>query len=249
MQLQIERELVPIPSNSDEATSMPYPVVRLLVLWTIMSGAVLITSNILAARLWAVTILGVTLTFDAGIIYFPIIYALGDMISEIFGRKIADRVTLISCLFNLVAFATFYVADKLPPCPGVENFEFETALSLSRIVILGSVVSYLISQLANNLVFDSLRKRTADSNYIVRALVSSIPAHLLDAAIFNIIAFGGRMTNDALFRHILYAFCTSFVFEGFVLLFEKPYIKHLKLKLQFTNGQKASVVETYYRKL
>ena len=220
---------------------------KLLQRWSVIMGAVIIISNVVATRIWSLTellrqIFGWQLsgwpeiTFDAGLIIFPVAYIYGDLLSEIFGRKIADAVAYSCCVMCAIFFGTLWLADFLPSPTGMTNIVFTNALELSMPVILGSIAGYLVQQLLNNWVFAYLRKRTSEDSFLVRSWLSSIPARIADTLVFNTVAFGWRMSWAELLPHMLYAYIAATILEFTFSLFVKPYVKKLKAKLGLHAG-------------
>ena len=68
---------------------------------------------------WQWHLFGVSgsLTFTAGVVYWPVVFVLTDMINEYFGRKGVRLVSWLAVAFISWAFFAAYVAIKLAPAP------------------------------------------------------------------------------------------------------------------------------------
>ncbi|MFM7873872.1 MAG: queuosine precursor transporter, partial [Actinomycetota bacterium] len=87
--------------------------------------ALLLISNIGAVKLIE---LGPIIT-DGGAILFPLVYIVGDILSEVYGVKAARRVILTAFAVSILAATTFYLVQLAPPASDWENQEaFESIL-------------------------------------------------------------------------------------------------------------------------
>lgn len=161
-------------------------LVRLVVIFT----SCLVISNILANRLvqigpWSI---------DAGILLFPITYVLSDVFSEVYGYKWSRRVTWWAALMNLLFAILVWITNTLPAPDYFDPSPFAMALGGSVRIVAASLVSYVVGDLVNDLVFRRMRKgRNALDGFTVRALVSSFIGQVADSALFVTIAFAGTM--------------------------------------------------------
>jgi queuosine precursor transporter len=70
----------------------------------------LITANITAVKL--VSILGLIL--PAGVIVFPISYIVGDVLTEVYGFRMARQVIWLGFICNLIAVLAIWLAGIMP---------------------------------------------------------------------------------------------------------------------------------------
>lgn len=223
-------------SKKESNDSMPLSVVLLLAKLTIVMGAAVLLSNILAAKIWGFRLLSMTLTFDGGLILFPVTFLIGDMISEIYGAKMSNRIAWYMTFVSVAAFPILWLADLLPTYAGISNIEFSELFDASLMVIIGSSVSFLLSRLANNQLFARYRRKKQEK-FRKRALRSSFWSRLLDTIVFNLIAFGGRFTDWELVRHMLCAFGIGMTIEGLLCRFvTERIVNRVKAKYEYEDG-------------
>lgn len=204
----------PVESSDSTFRRVPEGLMILLARLSVSMGVTVFLSNILAAKIWGfqLPILGWTFTFDAGLLLFPLSFLLGDMIIEIFGKRLANQVSWMTAIANIVAFGTLYLADLLPSI-GIENgIDFQVIFGESLWVVIGSSVSFLLSRLLNNELFARYRA-SGRGIFKWRALRSSFWGRLADTLIFNFIAFRGRLGDWELIRHMLCAFTIGMLLE------------------------------------
>jgi uncharacterized integral membrane protein (TIGR00697 family) len=120
---------------------------------------VLITSNLIGpAKISQVDIpfFGI-LTFGAGVLFFPISFIFGDILTEVYGYAASRRV--IWAGFSALAFASFmaWMIVALPPAPYWHNQEaYEVAFGSAWRVSLASLIAFAAGEFANSFVLARL---------------------------------------------------------------------------------------------
>lgn len=108
-----------------------------------LSVVLLIVSNIAATKLW--DFFGIAV-LDGGILTFPLVFVLSDVILEIWGEKRARYIIICGFLLNLLAVGFLGLVQVLPAGTGWENQgAYEAILGFLPRVVLGSLVSYLVA--------------------------------------------------------------------------------------------------------
>ena len=218
----------PLAKTQTPTSALPPKAQTLLTDFAAIQGALMILSNVLAAKIWGFTLGPLLVTFDAGLIIYPLTYVVGDLMVEIYGPRPANRLAWRCGALNLVAFVALWLADLLPAAPGIDNLNFHQVLGLSGVVFLGSTAGFVASQLTNNRVFEHIRQRFGESRPLLRFLGSSAVAHAVDIVVFNAIAFAGRMNWSELALHTIYAYLAGLMVECLLYLFVT---RHLRLRL------------------
>ena len=218
----------PLAKTQTPTSALPTKAQTLLTDFAAIQGALMILSNVLAAKIWGFTLGPLLVTFDAGLIIYPLTYVVGDLMVEIYGPRPANRLAWRCGALNLVAFVALWLADLLPAAPGIDNLNFHQVLGLSGVVFLGSTAGFVASQLTNNRVFEHIRQRFGESRPLLRFLGSSAVAHAVDIVVFNAIAFAGRMSWSELALHTIYAYLVGLLVECLLYLFVT---RHLRLRL------------------
>lgn len=182
-----------------------------LIYLTAISAGILLISNLAATKLW--NMFGIAV--DGGVVCFPISYVLGDILIEFFGKKTAKSVILSSLLLNILAALVFWVVCILPPFTGTEDMQsaIVSVLGFAPRIILGSLTAYLFSQFSNNYIFEKIKQKTGTKLFLVRALGSSLVAHLFDTLIFETIAFLGVLPINDFINQAVFAYLIGLGFE------------------------------------
>ena len=164
---------------------------------------VLICSNLIGpAKIAQVTLpyLGVV-TFGAGVLFFPISYVFGDILTEVYGYARARKV--IWAGFAGLGFASFMAAVvvALPPAPFWHNQPaYEIAFGSTWRIVLASMSAYFCGEFVNSYVLAKMKILTAGKWLWTRTIGSTIFGEAVDSALFYPLAFygSGIIPNDKL---------------------------------------------------
>jgi hypothetical protein len=155
---------------------------------------ILICSNLIGPAKIAqleLPVVGVV-TFGAGVLFFPISYVFGDVLTEVYGYARSRRV--IWCGFAGLAFASFmsYVVVSLPPAPFWKNqAAYEIAFGLTWRIALASMVAYFAGEFVNSYVLAKMKIMTAGRWLWTRTIGSTIFGEGVDSVLFYPLAFYG----------------------------------------------------------
>ena len=157
-----------------------------------------------------------TLTFGAGVLFFPISYVFGDILTEVYGYKRARRV--IWAGFAGLAFASFmaWVVVALPPAPFWQNqAAYETAFGTAWRVAGASMFAYFCGEFVNSYVLARMKILTAGRHLWARTIGSTIIGEAVDSALFYPLAFYGTgiIPNDKLPMIMVAQFVTKVAVE------------------------------------
>jgi hypothetical protein len=155
---------------------------------------ILICSNLIGPAKIAqveVPVLG-PLTFGAGVLFFPISYVFGDVLTEVYGYARSRRV--IWAGFGGLAFASVmsYVVVALPPAPFWKNqAAYEIAFGLTWRIALASMTAYFAGEFVNSFVLAKMKIMTSGRWLWTRTIGSTIFGEGVDSMIFYPLAFYG----------------------------------------------------------
>ena len=136
-------------------------------------------------------LLGV-ITFGAGVMFFPISYVFGDVLTEVYGYANPRRVLWAG--FAGLAFASFMAAIvvALPPAPFWQNQgAYEVAFGTTWRIALASMIAYFAGEFANSFVLAKMKILTAGRWLWTRTIGSTIVGEAVDSALFYPMAFYG----------------------------------------------------------
>lgn len=130
-------------------------------------------------------------TQSIGIILWPVIFILTDLINEYFGKDGVKKLTyitigLIGFTFIILAIALNMDATSFSP---VSNDSFRAVFGQSQWIIVGSIIAFLVSQLVDVYVFWLFKKVTGEKHIWLRATGSTMVSQLVDTFVVQFIAF------------------------------------------------------------
>ena len=145
--------------------------------------------------------------FGAGLLFFPVSYVFGDVLTEVYGYARARRV--IWAGFAGLAFAAFMAAVvvALPPAPFWQNQQaYEIAFGTTWRIAAASMVAYFCGEFANSFVLAKMKLLTAGKWLWTRTIGSTIIGEAVDSALFYPLAFyGSGLIPDEMLGAIMLA--------------------------------------------
>jgi queuosine precursor transporter len=136
-----------------------------------------------------------TVTFLAGVLFFPISYIFGDILTEVYGYGRDRRVVWAG--FGALAFASVMAAVVVHLPPSDRSLASQPAVeaifgSTPRIV-LASIIAFLCGTFVNSYVLAKMKIWTQGRWLWTRIVGSTLCGELVDSVIFYSVAFYGRM--------------------------------------------------------
>ncbi len=131
-------------------------------------------------------------TFGAGVLFFPISYVFGDVLTEVYGYDRARKV--IWAGFAGLAFASIMatVVVALPPAPFWKNqAAYEIAFGSTWRIVLASMVAYFCGEFVNSFVLAKMKILTKGRWLWSRTIGSTIAGEAVDSVLFYPLAFYG----------------------------------------------------------
>ena len=151
-------------------------------------------------------------TFGAGVLFFPISYVFGDILTEVYGYARARRV--IWCGFGALAFASVMASMvvALPPAPFWQHQgAYEVAFGSTWRIVSASMVAYFCGEFVNSFVLAKMKVATQGRWLWTRTIGSTIFGEAVDSALFYPLAFygSGIIPDDKLPLVMLAQFVTK----------------------------------------
>ncbi len=144
---------------------------------------------------------GLTFTLTCGVLLWPLEFIMTDIVNEYYGPKVVRRISYIAIGLICYAFLMFYLAIQVPADTsfwtgsqkdsGVPDMQaaFSNIFGQGMWIIFGSLVAFLVSQVADVWIFHKIKKVTGEKHVWLRATGSTIVSQLIDSFIVLFIAF------------------------------------------------------------
>jgi len=176
----------------------------------------LLVANIIAVKLvsigeWVV---------PAGVIAFPLSFLFTDVITELYGRKIASRVVWVGFGASALMVILVFCGGLLPSAPFWEGQSaYESILGMVPRITLASLIAYLISQHHDVFAFHFWRQKTKGRFLWLRNNASTMVSQALDTGIFITIAFWGTVPAGILINMLL----TQYIIKLVIAACDTPF--------------------------
>jgi len=141
-----------------------------------------------------------TLNFTAGVLLWPFVFVMTDVINEYFGKRGVRFISYLTVAFIVYAFLFAFLAINVVPADwwigaysgqGIPDMQaaFAGVFGQGLWVIGGSLVAFLVGQLLDVTVYHRVRKITGEKLIWLRATGSTLVSQLVDSFIVLYIAF------------------------------------------------------------
>jgi len=149
---------------------------------------------------WQLFGVGGTLNFTAGVLLWPFVFIMTDVINEYYGVRGVRFISWVAVGCIVYAFVAAYAVIALAPAGfwvqanaslGVPDVQRAFALIFGQGMwtIGGSLVAFMVGQLIDVLVFHRIRRYTGERLVWLRATASTAVSQLVDSYIVLYIAF------------------------------------------------------------
>ena len=154
---------------------------------------ILLCSNLIGAAK-VCTVWG--FTFGAGVLFFPISYIFGDILTEVYGYARARKVVWAG--FGAIIFASFmsWVVVSLPPAVGWNDQRaYESVFGQTPRIVFASLAAFFAGEFANSFVLAKMKILTSGRHLWTRTIGSTIVGEGVDSLVFYPLAFLGVWQN------------------------------------------------------
>ena len=194
-----------------------YPII------TALFCGCLIISNILASKTFSLY----DIILPCGVVIFPLVYIVGDVLTEIYGFKLAKRTIYLGFIINLIAVIAYQIAIFLPGTDLATSNAFSIILGSTPRILIASLISYLVGSYVNAYFMKILKERYTEYLF-ARCSISTLFGEGLDAIIFITIAFAGLMPNEVLITMIICQGAFKIIYEIIVYPITRTVINWIK---------------------
>jgi len=156
--------------------------------------AILLLSNLIGASKLA-TVNG--FTFGAGILFFPLSYVIGDVLTEVYGYANARRCVWMG--FGALIFMAFmsYVVVAMPPASGWDGqAAYESVFGSTWRIVAASILAFWAGEFVNSFVLAKMKIWSGGRHLWMRTIGSTLFGQGIDSLIFYPVAFLGIWSTD-----------------------------------------------------
>ena len=137
---------------------------------------------------------------SAGVVTWPLIFIMTDIINEYFGVKQVRFLSILTSFLIVYAFVVvgfaidlvpsdFWVNQNIDGQPMNMNLAFAGIFGQGMWIIVGSIIAFLIGQIADVTIFHKIKKLTGEKSLWLRATGSTLVSQFIDSFVVIFIAF------------------------------------------------------------
>jgi uncharacterized integral membrane protein (TIGR00697 family) len=207
-------------------------------------------AELIGGKLFTVPMPWGRLVLSCGIVLWPVVFILTDVVNEYFGRRGVRRLSVLAALIISYAYVALWLTQLVPAAEfsPVDDASFSRVFLQSQWIIAGSIAAFLLAQLLDVTVFWLIRRRTGHRLLWMRATGSTVVSQLADTFVVQFIglylpfALGGRGVD---FPTFLNSASTGYLFKVLVAVAITPllYLLHAAIDRWLGPEQAERVVE------
>ncbi|HEU0013176.1 MAG TPA: queuosine precursor transporter [Longimicrobium sp.] len=152
--------------------------------------------------------------FGAGILFFPISYLFGDILTEVYGYARTRRVVWTG--FAALAFASLMslVVLALPPAEGWQGQEaLRSVFGQTPRIVIASLVAFWAGEFANSYAMARMKLASEGRALWMRAIGSTVVGAGVDSAIFYPVAFVGVWRTETVLKVLVTNYVLKVLWE------------------------------------
>ena len=181
-----------------------------------------------------------------GILPWPIVFLLTDLLNEFYGYKAVKRLSwitaiLIAYCFIIVGLAIQIPAVEIEGSTLSDDYSFNKVFGQAQMVIIGSICAFLVSQLLDALLFKWIKSRTGSRYIWLRSTGSTVVSQLIDSYIVLYIGF--VLPGSLSFSDFMTIAPTNYILKLIIAILLTPliYLGHYLIK-KYVLTQKSEVL-------
>ena len=174
--------------------------------WLFVFLAGLFITNAVTAELISNKLIEIPISFDffggkvgpfvtiVGILPWPIVFLLTDLLNEFYGYKVVRRLSWITAILIAYCFIIVGIAMEIPAV-NIEGSNlsddaaFNKVFGQAQMVIFGSICAFLVSQLLDAYIFTWIKSKTGEKFIWLRSTGSTLVSQFIDSYIVLYIGF------------------------------------------------------------
>ena len=169
--------------------------------------------------------------YGAGVLFFPISYLFGDILTEVYGYKRSRKV--IWAGFGALIFASL-MALVVTNLPAAKTMSAEQQAAVDLIfgqtprIVFASLIAFWVGEFVNSFVLAKMKLLTQGRFLWMRTVGSTVLGEIADSALFYPIAFFGIWSNEQLVSVMIGNYFIKVLWEVFATPFTYVIVGWLK---------------------
>lgn len=145
-----------------------------------------------------------SLPVSIGVLYFPAVYIISDVMTEVYGYSKARYVTWLTLICSVIAGLTYLGVANYPSPDFFEQSEaYSTVFGIIPRILIGGWIAVFAGDIANNYILAKMKVWTKGKYLWSRTITSTIIGQGLNTLLFYSIALSGIIPFNILLTSIL----------------------------------------------
>jgi len=184
-----------LPLTASDIDGNKRPSFRYYDLLLVTFVTVLLCSNLIGAgKVAVINLPGLgPVSYSAGVLFFPISYAFGDILTEVYGYAYDRRAVWAGFAAIIFAAVMSAVVVALPAASDDYSSHFQVHLAAvfgnTPRIVLGSIVAFWVGSLVNSFVLAKMKLWTQGRHLWLRTIGSTAIGEAFDSSLFYMLAF------------------------------------------------------------
>lgn len=180
-----------------------------------------------------------------GLILWPFIFVLTDVLNEYYGKEVVKRLSfitvgLIGYVFVILFIATRVKAVDFSPAT---DAAFSNIFGQGMYMIIASIIAFITSQLIDSFVFWLIRKHTGSKMMWLRSTGSTLVSQVVDTFLIQFIAFviPGVWSISEFMKNAAFGYALKMILA--ICLIPLIYLLHKLLDNYFGEKEAEKIIE------
>ncbi len=184
-------------------------------------------------------------TMSMGILPWPLVFLVTDVINEYYGKKGVRRISFLAAGMVIYSFFILLISMsvKASSISPVNDQQYSAVFGQSMWIIVGSIVAFLASQLVDVVVFWYIRSRTGNKLIWLRATGSTVVSQLIDTFIVAGIAFW--LPGKVSFMNYINMASTGYIAKLIIAILVTPliYLGHSMIHKYLGDSESLTIIK------
>ncbi len=180
----------------------------------------LVTSNLIFQKFFRWNPFGLyEFELSVGIIAYPVTFLVTDIVSEIYGRKRANKIVLAGVFASIFALLIVVVSAEAPATSWspLSDTIFKKVFGFTYIAVGASLAAYLLAQFMDVQLFHFWKRKTKGKHLWIRNNFSTFSSQLVDTAAILLLLCSFGVIEWELFGMLL---LSGYLFKVLFALFD-----------------------------
>ena len=178
---------------------------QLFIILSALFIAALVTCNLIANKFVSIDLGFKTFIVSAGILPYPVTFLITDILSEIYGRKMTNRVVLSGLFASMMVLFFLWLGGQANAISGspITDSTYNTVFQNAWRVIAASMIAYISAQFLDVRLFHFWKNLTNGKHLWLRNNASTVFSQLVDTTLVVCVLFIGVWPSNQIFQAVI----------------------------------------------